>query len=382
MKILIVTADWSPQGGGGITRFAKGLVQGLVNNHCSVEILLEEDGPHSRKTTNVEYECIIHGIKGRNSPLKRALAFAGGLWHLYRKAKYDAVIAITWSPCGTGACLFNLLHRIPYWVICHGNDVLEPQRSFFYTRLMRNVFRSAKGILPNSGFTANSVSDLDIPRNIITVIGCGIIPQDLKNACCGKSIREQFAIGSKPLLVTVGRLVNRKGQDMVILALPKILQSFPETIYMIVGEGKEQERLERLAAETGVKKNVIFTGFINDDEMYTCMAECDLFVMASRDLPEEGEVEGFGIVFLEAGCFRKPVIAGRAGGMVDPVVDGETGYLVDPTNPEDIAQKIVTLLDNKERCERMGSAGYERVMQDYTWDAVARRVLAALQVKS
>lgn len=381
MKILIVTVDWASQGGGGLTRFSKGLVCGLRENGSTVEILLEEDGPHSKKSAPIEDGCIIHGVKYKNSPLKRAVQYAKALWSLNSKSKFDAIIIITWSPCGTGAFFCNLINKVPYWVVCHGNDVLEPQRSRFYTWLMKKVLRTAKGILPNSNFTANLVSELGLNKDTIAVIGCGITPEDLYIPPSEQTARERYAIGAKSLIVTIGRLVARKGQDMVIKAMPAILSKFPESVYMIIGEGNYKQRLVQLAKDLGVDKNVIFTGFISDSDVYQCVRECDIFAMVSRYIKEEGEVEGFGIVFLEAGYFKKPVIAGRAGGMVDPVVDGETGFLVNPTDSDDISHKIITLLGDKDRCEQMGSAGYERVLKEYTWDAVAQRVLAALQIK-
>ncbi len=375
MKLLMVTVDWASQGGGGITRFSKGLAQGLVHNSVDVEVLVEKNGPNSQKSPVEENGLIIHEVAYGGSPLKRALLFALKIWFLTSKQKYDAIVAITWSPCGTAAFLCRLISNIPFWVVCHGNDIIEPQRSRFYTWLMKKVLRKAKGILPNSNFTASLVIDLGIKKDKINVIGCGINPDDLKISEDQESIKEKFNSGPGILICTIGRLVPRKGQDMIIKAMPAILREFPESVYMIVGEGDDKPRLVQLTKELGVDKNVIFTGFLSDSETYQCVLECDIFAMVSRDIKEEGEVEGFGIVFLEAAYFRKPVVAGRAGGMADAVIDGETGLLADPENPDDIAQKIITLISNKKLCDNMGQKGYERVLGEFTWNAVAKRVL-------
>ncbi len=376
MKILMLSVDWASKGGGGITRFARGFVQGLVANNIDVELLIEEDGPNSQKTGVTEYGCKIHSVLFKSSPIKRAFAFMKKLSCLCKKETYDFMIAITWSPCGTGAFFHNIFNKTPYWVVCHGNDILEPQRSFFYKHLMKVVLKKARVVLTNSKFTGGIVHSLGVKKSVIRAIGCGINPKELDLAFSKDTIRDSYAIGKKPLLVTIGRLVARKGQDMVIQALPTIVKSFPDATYLIVGEGDDKNRLQQLTSKLHVEKSVIFTGFISDLEMYQSVSECDLFVMASRNIMEKGDVEGFGIVFLEAGFYKKPVIAGRAGGMTDPVIENKTGLLVDPNNPEEIAEKAIQLLSNKSLCKEMGETAFDRIVTEYTWDAVAKRALA------
>lgn len=370
MKILITTVDWAEKGGGGLTRFSKGLAFGLKQNGINVHVLIEENGPNSQKSEN---SYIIHTVKYAGSPLKRAYQFAIRMFRITNNT-FNAVLCISWSPVGIAALLNKILRKIPYWVTCQGNDIIEPRRSLFYRFLMKIVLKNADKILCISDFTAKEAINSGAKKDKLKIIGCGITPSDLKIDPDNFSLRKKHNLKSNPVILTVGRLIPRKGQDMVIKAMPYIIKKYPDCVYVIIGEGNDKERLIKITSETKVPDNVIFTGFLNDSLAYQCMAECDVFIMPSRNIINDGEVEGFGIVFLEANYFKKPVIAGNAGGMSDAVLDGETGFLVDPMNPKNIANNILRLLDDKNLRNIMGAKGRDRVLNYFTWNKVAERI--------
>ena len=166
----------------------------------------------------------------------------------------------------------------------------------------------------------------------------------------------------------------RKGHDVMIRALPQILKNIPDVCYLIVGSGPAKPMLEELTFSMGVQGNVIFLENVGDAELPSIYGVCDVFVMLSRANIEACDVEGFGIVYIEANACGKPVIAGKSGGIADAVVDGETGLLVPPDSPETLAESICRVLTHKEYAERLGQQGRERAIREFSWDAIADRV--------
>ncbi len=171
----------------------------------------------------------------------------------------------------------------------------------------------------------------------------------------------------------MARLVPRKGHDVVLRALPRVLASVPDARYVIAGDGPDRSRLESLARDLGVAHAVHFAGRVDDVLPY--FQACDVYVMMSRS-EDEGEVEGFGIAFTEASACGKPVIAGRSGGTAEAVLDGVTGVLVDPHDVEALANTIVNLLTNRAEAARLGAGGREFVERELNIATARERVRA------
>jgi phosphatidylinositol alpha-1,6-mannosyltransferase len=158
---------------------------------------------------------------------------------------------------------------------------------------------------------------------------------------------------------------------MVLRALPRIAHAISQIHYVIVGTGEELSYLQALAQSLGVAKRVTFAGEVSNQELAAYYATCDLFIMPNREI--DGDIEGFGMVFLEAGAAGKPVIGGRSGGTDDAIVHEVTGLRVDGTNIEAIATAVVSLLTDPAKAKSMGDAGRRRVEQEFTWEAVVER---------
>ncbi|MFF2325877.1 MULTISPECIES: glycosyltransferase family 4 protein [unclassified Streptomyces] len=194
----------------------------------------------------------------------------------------------------------------------------------------------------------------------------------------GDLIRARLGLSDRPVVVCVSRLVPRKGQDTLILAMPAILAQVPDAVLLIVGGGPYDKELRRLAADTGVGDSVRFTGPVSWDELPAHYGAGDVFAMPCRTRRGGLDVEGLGIVFLEASATGLPVVAGDSGGAPDAVLDGETGWVVRGGSAEESADRIVTLLRDPELRQRMGERGRAWVEEKWRWDLLAERLRALL----
>ncbi|KUL49885.1 glycosyltransferase family 4 protein [Streptomyces sp. NRRL S-1521] len=190
----------------------------------------------------------------------------------------------------------------------------------------------------------------------------------------GDAVRARLGLTERPVVVCVSRLVPRKGQDTLILAMPRILAREPEAVLLVVGGGPYEQDLRKLAATTGVADSVRFTGAVPWPELPAHYGAGDVFAMPCRTRRGGLDVEGLGIVYLEASATGLPVVAGDSGGAPDAVLDGETGWVVRGGAPEEAADRIVTLLGDAELRSRMGSRGRAWVEERWRWDLLAERL--------
>lgn len=198
-------------------------------------------------------------------------------------------------------------------------------------------------------------------------------------AAAGGQVRRRHRLTGRPVVVCVSRLVARKGQDMLVRALPELRRRVPGTALLLVGGGPDRHRLTRLAAQLGVAADVVFTGSVAWEELPAHYAAGDVFAMPCRTRRAGLEVEGLGIVYLEAAATGLPVVAGRSGGAPDAVVDGRTGVLVDGRDLVAITDAVADLLADRTRAAAMGRAGRAWVEECWRWDTLAARLGALLR---
>jgi phosphatidyl-myo-inositol dimannoside synthase len=196
------------------------------------------------------------------------------------------------------------------------------------------------------------------------------VPDEVARA----EMRARYRLGERPVVVCVSRLVPRKGQDMLIRALPSIRHRVPGAALVIVGGGPYLTSLRRLAHSFGVAEHVVFTEGVPGDELPAHHAMADVFAMPCRTRGAGLDVEGFGIVFLEASATGTPVVAGRSGGAPETVLDGETGLVVDGWDVGAIAASVSDLLADPDRAARMGAAGRQWVVDNWQWRIQAARI--------
>ncbi|GIG60732.1 glycosyl transferase family 1 [Longispora fulva] len=193
----------------------------------------------------------------------------------------------------------------------------------------------------------------------------------------GSDIRARHGLGDRPVIVCVSRLVPRKGQDTLIRAMPAVLRRVPDAKLLLVSGGPYRKALVKLAAQVGVSDAVVFTGSVPYAELPAHYAAGDVFAMPCRTRAAGLDVEGLGIVFLEASAVGLPVVAGNSGGSPDAVLEGETGYVVDHDSPA-LVDRLVDLLTDRELAARMGKAGRAWVEKEWNWDAQAARMRTLL----
>ena len=186
------------------------------------------------------------------------------------------------------------------------------------------------------------------------------------------NIIEEYGLQGKKILMTASRLVAKKNHENVLKSLPLVIKVIPDIIYIIIGKGKEEEKLIRLTKDMGLGKYVKFVGFVEPKDMPMYYDICDIFIMPSKTV--DFDYESFGIVYIEANACGKPVIGGKSGGVEDAVIDGVTGLLVDPENIEEIAQTIIRLLTDREYARKLGENGRRRVENELNWKTTGKKI--------
>ena len=246
----------------------------------------------------------------------------------------------------------QLLHRIG-----ETNDVLTYLGDFTRARIARAVSTEAAAHMVQ----LTPGVDLDLFRPDVD----------------GSDVRGQLGLGERPVVVCVSRLVERKGQDMLIRALPIVRRRVPDAAVLIVGDGPMRPQLERLAVKLGVEADVVFAGAHPWSELPPYFSAGDVFCMPTRTRKGGLEAEGLGIVFLEASASGLPVVAGDSGGAPDTVQEGQTGFVVDGRSPEGIAERLVQLLEDRALAARLGDHGREWA-ERWSWDLMAQRLQGLL----
>jgi phosphatidylinositol alpha-1,6-mannosyltransferase len=275
------------------------------------------------------------------------------------------------------AWLLQKLNGSHFGVFTHGLDLLRPQNRR-YKWFFNQFLLAAEIVFANSQASANIGQNLGVKPEKIHVVHPSVNISRLKSSITPQDVRQQHGLYKKKCLLTVGRLVERKGCDTVIRAMPLILNTVPDAHYLIVGSGPWESRLKSMVIEMGLERHVTFTGYVPDDKLSAYYLASDVFVMISREILEHGDLEGFGIVYLEANLLGKPVVAGRSGGVTDAVVHEETGLLVNPDDLREISNGIIRLLSNPEFAKTLGENGRNRVKSSFNGRIAAQEVLNAL----
>jgi phosphatidylinositol alpha-1,6-mannosyltransferase len=371
VKSLLISSIYYPPDVGGISQYMSSMVSALGPDRvcCLTGVRAQGDQQEQRPAASL-YRRPLAFAKPK---YLQAVGWAAAVAEIMVRERPQAVQLATLYEGYLGLWM-RMWMRTPYVVYAHGNEVLDAMQSDWDGP--RRALRSADCVLANSRFTADLLRQAGVESERIEIVhpGCDVerfqpatVSYDLRKAILGRHAQSK-------VILTVGRLVARKGHDVMIRALPRVLKNIPDACYLIVGSGPAKTMLEELTFSMGLHGNVIFLENVGDAELPSIYGMCDVFVMPSRADLGACDVEGFGMVYLEANACGKPVIAGRSGGVADAVVDGETGILVPPDSPEALAESICRVLTHKEYAERLGQQGRERAILEFSWDAVADRV--------
>lgn len=241
----------------------------------------------------------------------------------------------------------------------HGEEITTELGYRFYGQQRRRYLRKADAVVAVSRFTQKALTrQMGVDPRKIHLFHNGVDIERFQPGAPRADLIERHGLAGKKVILSVGRIVPRKGFDAVIRALPSVIARVPDAHYLIVGSGHFRVTLEALVAELGLADHVTFAGLVADEDLADYYRLCDLFVMPNREMPD-GDTEGFGLVFLEANACGKPVIGGIAGGAVEAVRNGENGLLVDGWSVVDIADAIARLLTDGDLHSRIAARGLE-----------------------
>jgi phosphatidylinositol alpha-1,6-mannosyltransferase len=356
-RLLLVTPDFPPERG-GIQLLVQRVAAGMTGFETKVVTLRAPgarafDATSGVATRRVRADARLGG--GRNLPLN-ALALLEAL-----RFRPDLTLSAHIVTSPAAAAVRRLLGA--------------PTVQYFYAkeipdkpRLTTFAARRADRAIAISSYASCLLADMGLASDDVKLIHPGVdLPRDSRPESAGR-----------PTFLTISRLRDRyKGHDVIIRALATVRAKVPDVEWVVIGDGPLRSELEALARTHGVAGSVRFLGAVSDEQREHWLRRADLLAMPSR-LPGEGRAgEGFGIVYLEAGAYGKPVVAANVAGALDAVLDGETGLLVDPTDPDAVAGAISRLLLDPALARRLGQAGAKRA-RSYAWPIILERVEAVL----
>lgn len=285
---------------------------------------------------------------------------------LVKQEKIEAIHCGRCLPEGFIGFLINKYKGIPYICYIHGEDVETAATSRELSWIVEKALTHADKLICNSQNTANILLNswhTDPQKTFI--VNPGVDTQVFVPAEPDKSIKTQLGWNQRPVILTVGRLQERKGHDILIQSLPDIIKQHPQVLYAIIGDGENKTSLQELVANLELNDHVMFMSELSDQQMIQCYQQCDLFVLPNRSVGRD--IEGFGMVLVEAQACAKPVIAGDSGGTAETMLLNETGFIVDCTSPKHLPKKISLLLGDNKLAQSMGQKGRKHVVNTLDW---------------
>lgn len=390
LKILALAYDYRPRLG-GIATLSDELSRALAHTAgVEIEVIAPEadaEALERMKECDRKAPFSVHRVALPNGPLRSIPALARSIGSRIRAFSPDAVLDFLWLPggpayqLGSTYPLCGKLRRPPYFVFAHGVELLE-SKATLRKRVRKTlspakcaIFHMASGVFAVSRFTCG-----------LAERECGLSPEDVHLTYPGVNPKEffpapraedwvaKFGLEGKKVFLSVSRLEPYKGVDRAIAALGSIQGAHPEAALLVCGEGSDRARLERLAQHYGVGGRVIFAGAIPGHRLRDVYNLSDAFLLLSREEWEEPNVEGFGIAVLEAAACGKPAIAAASGGIPEAAGGRETSWRVDPQDSRSIAGAMREILQNPQLAREKGHAAHQRVIEQFTWENMARRV--------
>ncbi|PEN12318.1 glycoside hydrolase [Longibacter salinarum] len=373
MRLLFVTQDFPPAVG-GIQTYSWELVR-RWSDVGAVHVI----APSHKDASDVDTSLSARVTRVPTAPETLPLRGIPSIIRVARSFQPDIAFHGQWHTLGA-SLLAQRLTGFPRRIVCaaHGRELLfNPLHSIplvrsTYTLLRRSLLRIPDLFVPVSRYTADLLHSEGVDPARTHVMPNGVDPTRFQ-PLTHSNVRAQLDMADRPTLLTVGRLVPRKGLDTTICALRSVLKSVPDAQYLIVGSGPDQERLQHLVSHHDLTDSVHFIGRVAWDSLPQYYNAADVFVMPSREDPPD--VEGFGLVFLEANACGTPVVGAAAGGVPDAIIDGVTGYLVPPADPDALADVLVDLLKHPARAREIGQVGRLHTEGEASWDHVANAML-------
>lgn len=276
---------------------------------------------------------------------------------IYREFKFELIHAHTALPDGFSALMIKKEYGIPLVVTVHGQDLLVTiHKNLKCKKALKEVFEGADEIiLVSSKLRRLAQSEFGLSSKL-TVVNNGVSLEKI-----GKVKSKSGFNDREPVILSVSNLIKSKGVDLNLLAVFELIKKGKKLSYLVIGSGPEEKNLRRLTKKLQLEKHVKFLGRLPHEEVLKYMSEADIFSLPSWR-------EGFGVVYLEAMAFGKPVIACRGEGIEDVIKDGENGILVEPQDLESLIRAIEFLINNPQEAQAMGKRAAEKVLKELTWE--------------
>ena len=367
---LFITNDFGPRAG-GIETFVHGLIERLPRGSVIVYTSAQPDSDKFDAKWLSEFGVEV--VRDRSKILLPTPRVIKACQKLVKSRKLTRVAFGAAAPLGIMARSMRSAGAEKIVALTHGHEVWwakVPPFSFAINFMSKNIDAITYLGDYTRGEISKAISKNDVGKLVQIAPGIDVdhfVPTD------SSELRAQLGLADKAVIISVGRLVHRKGQDKLISALPAIRAAVPNVHLVLVGVGPHQKYLENLVAKLNISDCVTFIGRINYSELpkYICVG--DIFAMPSRSRFFGLEVEGLGIVYLEASACGLPVVGGKSGGAPDAVLVGETGVVVDGTNSSEIAEACIDLLNNPELCALMGATGRTWIIENWRWEIWATK---------
>jgi phosphatidylinositol alpha-1,6-mannosyltransferase len=372
---LFITNDFGPRAG-GIETFVHGLIERLPKGSVIVYTSAQPNAAEFDAKWLQEFGVEV--IRDRSKillPTPRVIKACQGI---IRNRKLSRVAFGAAAPLGIMVHAMRRAGALKIVALTHGHEVWwakVPPFAFAIKHMSKEIDAITYLGDYTKGEISKALSNADLSKLVQIAPGIDVehfVPTD------SRDLRAELGLTDKSVIISVGRLVHRKGQDKLISSLPAIKVAIPNVHLVLVGVGPHQDYLEKLASKLQVTDCVTFIGRISyaDLPKYICIG--DIFAMPSRSRFFGLEVEGLGIVYLEASACGLPVVGGKSGGAPDAVLVGETGVVVDGTSTFEIAEACIELLKNPELCALMGANGRAWIIENWRWEIWATKYAALL----
>jgi phosphatidylinositol alpha-1,6-mannosyltransferase len=373
-KVLLVTNDLGPRAG-GIETFVLGLIEGLPKNSLIIYTSSQKGDKAFDAQLLEKFGAVV--IRDRAKMLLPTPRITKKAVKILKQQQIKNVWFGAAAPLALMAGKLRSAGASNIVALTHGHEVWWAKIPILKS-LLKKIIKDVDHLGYLGDFTKGEIAKISNQPQKFLQIAPGIDTQHFASKIARGDLIEKYRLDGRRVIVSVGRLVHRKGQDELVKAMPKILEQFPDAILLFVGEGPIKQMLFNSAKQLGVLPKVVFAGRVSHHDLpdYICLGE--IFAMPVRSRFSGLEVEGLGIVYLEASACGLPVIVGNSGGAVDAVLDKKTGLLVDGTKSDQIADAICELLANPERAKQMGAAGRDWVINNWqlsSWSEKFNKVL-------
>ncbi len=345
-KFLLLTENFPPKEGGSgrwfwelYSRLPRENVIVVANDTAEGRLF---DETHDLNIIRIQLECAEWGVASLEGVRFYAKTIAA-IRKLVKQHNIDEVHCGRVIPEGVIARGLKFLLGTQYRCFVHGEDVETAATSREHSLLVKSVCKNAKTLICNSENSAGLVEKLEFEtKERCEVLHPGVDVARFVPAPPDEAFRQKVGWQGKRVLLTVGRLQRRKGQDYLVEAMPQLLKEFPDLFYAVVGRGECHDELTAMVEQNNLHDSVGIYSDMNDDELIQCYQQCDVFILPNRTIAND--IEGFGMVLVEAQVCGKPVIAGNSGGTRETMDVDKTGHVIDCSSPDSLFNNLTKLL--------------------------------------